>query len=311
MFSIFFSDNCLHHSGDKDHPERPARLAKILENIEIWKQNKNVSMQNLGACRISQLLDVHCSDYLHRLEASTFAGKSSFMCPDNYLCIDSLDAILSAANCAIHLAESLLKGNSSFAAIRPPGHHAFKNKAEGFCFVNNAAVAAELIKASHPNAKILITDFDVHHGNGVEDIFKARSDVFYYSIHASSKAVYPYSGQESYTGEGQGKGFTKNIEMPMDCKGDIWFAAFKDSYIKISEEFKPDFQLICAGFDAHTEDPFGLMEVEDEHYEKCFQLIKESAKKYSSDRCGFLLEGGYNPFVLQRLTNSLVNTFTA
>ena len=170
---------------------------------------------------------MHDESYLFSLESSCLAGKSHFQSQDNYLCEDSFYSIKAAAGLAIEASRMALNNKNAFALCRPPGHHAARRTAEGFCFINHVALAVETIKEQEPEAKVLVLDIDVHHGNGTQKIYEYRSDVLFYSIHISPEISYPFSGAENETGIEAGEGFTMNSTLPDKATGADWFDRFK------------------------------------------------------------------------------------
>ena len=301
-FQVYFNSDCLYHETYEDHPESPQRLRNILKGCE---QSLNHDLPLSFSCpepmKLSDMTEVHDEGYLLALESCIHSGKSSFMSADNYICRDSLDAIRATAGMSRELASSLSMGGAGFALTRPPGHHAGKAKAEGFCFVNNVAIAVNEIRRRDEIAKVLIVDFDVHHGNGIYSIFREDSGVYYYSVHGAPEHIYPYTGYQTEVGHGEGHGFTKNITLPEGTSGDEWLKVFRAGLTEISRTFKADYILVSAGFDAHEQDPFSFMQVKDEHYLKACLELQDLAKQQCAGKIGFFLEGGYSLEVMERL----------
>lgn len=307
-FQVLYHEDCLLHESSFDHPETPQRLESVLRGCEQNLQpGLSVSFVLPRPANFDELEIVHDRDYLRRLEDHCLSGKSTFMCEDTYVCFESPQAILAAAACSLNLGELLLSGGRGFALCRPPGHHAGRGRAEGFCFVNHLALAAEKIRLALPKSRILAVDFDVHHGNGTHSIYKQNPQVFFFSQHGSPAHIYPYSGYEEEQGQGTGLGFTCNITLPRHTSGDQWLESFSENLRRCSAQFKPDFLLVSAGFDAHIQDPFSLMLVEDKHYLQALQALKETAAAYCDNRLGLFLEGGYSCEVLQRLVPAAIS----
>ena len=301
-FQIYYNRDCLYHEAHYDHPESPERLGAILKGCQdSIAPNCRVRFSSPIALNIADLESVHDADYLLAMESCILSGKSTFMDNDTYICHDSLDAILACAGMSRELAKCLSNQGSGFALTRPPGHHAGRAKAEGFCFINNVAIAAEELRNNHGINKILIVDFDVHHGNGVYSIFREDPEVYYFSLHGNPEHIYPHTGHVSEKGHGEGKGFTKNISLPEGSSGDEWLKAFTCNLSLIEQEFEADAILVSAGFDAHEEDPFSLMKVQDEHYLEACLCLQRLAQRQCGGRIGFFLEGGYSLDVMQRL----------
>ena len=208
-FKVFYNTDCLLHvSSWEDHPEKPDRLQAILSGCqEAIPEGTSVSFVVPTPARWQDLGRVHNRDYLEGMESCVLSGKSSFMTQDTYTCPDSLFSILASAGLSLALADELLSGGSGFALTRPPGHHAGKSNAEGFCFVNHVALCIEAISLKNPKARVLVVDFDVHYGNGTSSIYREDPDVYYFSIHGPPAHIYPYSGYEDEKGRGKRSGF--------------------------------------------------------------------------------------------------------
>ncbi len=306
-FLVLYHPDCLLHEGHLDHPEKPARLFAALQGcFDRLSGSEKLSFQIASPASFSELELVHDRSYLRSLEACCLSDKSIFMSEDNYLSSHSLESILAAAGCSRRLGEWVAGGGQGGALIRPPGHHAGRNNAEGFCFVNHLALAVETIRQTHPQGRFLAVDFDVHYGNGISSIFQEDPQVYYFSQHGSPAHIYPYSGDEQERGSGAGEGFTRNITLPLDTDGESWRASLCSNLQEIAADFRPDFLLVSAGFDAHREDPFSLMQVEDQHYLQAARALKEVAQTHCDGRMGFVLEGGYSTTVLERLVPEFI-----
>ena len=243
------------HDVGEGHPETSARLSSILRGCVNLPADLSVSFQVPPPASISQLELVHEKDYLRRLEASCLQLSPFFMSPDNHINPNTFCAVLAAGGCAIALGETLLEKGAGFALIRPPGHHAGKNSAEGFCFINHIALAIETIRQKEPDATFLVVDFDVHHGNGIDYIYYDDPKVFYYSLHGAPDHIYPHSGYVHETGQGAGTGYTCNITLSLESSGDDWLRYFESNLRDVEQKMQPDYLLVGAGFDAHREDP--------------------------------------------------------
>jgi acetoin utilization deacetylase AcuC-like enzyme len=207
--------------------------------------------------------------------------------------------------------DTITQGGAGAALIRPPGLHAGKGNAEGCCFTNHLALTVESIRTTDPDARFLAVDFDVHFGNGISDIYCEDASVFYFSQHGPPAHIYPFSGQEEERGSGEGEGFTRNITLPLHADGNTWVNSFNENLHQIATEFQPNYLLVSAGFDAHREDPFSLMRVEDEHYISAARELKAVATTHCQGRMGMLLEGGYSTQVLQRLVPEFITELSS
>jgi acetoin utilization deacetylase AcuC-like enzyme len=303
--NIFFHPDCLLHEGPDGHPERPERLQAILDGCLELPAETPVSFVIPEPAAFEQLLCVHDKNYLQRLQETTH-HQSTFMSPDNYLCPESFDAIRAAAGCAIAAADSLLKGTPAFALTRPPGHHAGRSTAEGFCFVNHIALVIETIRRTHPDARFLVVDFDIHHGNGIDHLYQSDSAVFYYSIHGNPAHIYPSSGFPDELGKNEGHGYTCNVTVDEGTSGEDWLRLFRESLHAVQNSFTPDYLLVGAGFDAHEDDPFSLTRLQDAHYLEVTRDLQTLAKKYCRGHAAWFLEGGYSATVLKRLVPRVI-----
>jgi len=184
------------------------------------------------------------------------------------------------------------KVRNAFCAVRPPGHHATKSQAMGFCLLNNVAVAARYVQARHKLAKVLIVDFDVHHGNGTQATFYDDPTVFYFSVHRSP--FYPGTGSADQQGAGKGLGTTLNVPLPAGAGDGDFKRALDGELVPAARRFKPDFVLVSAGFDAHKDDPLGGMRMTAAGYAELTRIIKAIAEKHCGGRLVSMLEGGYD-----------------
>ena len=310
-FKIFYNSDCLLHNPGEQHPERPERIQVIIEGCRVLNTKECIDLQYPDPTTISQLCSLYPEDYLHRVEQTCLSGASYFMSRDNPVGPESFKSILAAGGLAITLGRHLASGNGGFALTRPPGHHAGIAQAEGFCFLNHIALAVGEIRKVDPEARILIADFDVHHGNGTSSIFWTDSLVLFYSIHGSPAYIYPGTGWEGEQGDGAGRGYTLNVPMPLGTSGDEWIGAFESHFRKCAENFGPEYILISAGFDARTGDPFRLMKVEDEHYYAAVSTLIEVTQQCCPGRLGLVLEGGYSLDVLRRVVPNILQQLSS
>jgi len=306
FFQLYSHPDCLLHEVGEGHPETPGRLNSVLRGCAGLPKNLPISFQVPAPARIVELERVHVKDYLMQLKIACLRGDPFFMSPDNQLSPQTFRAVLAAGGAALALADTLLKGGAGFALVRPPGHHAGRNQAEGFCFINHAALVIETIRRQRPEAAFLVVDFDVHHGNGLNFLYYDDPGVFYYSLHGAPEHIFPNTGHPHETGQGAGRGCTCNITLPLDCSGDQWLQQFETHLGSFQEKFRPDYLLVNAGFDAHREDPFGVMNVEDRHFLAAVHQLQQLARERCGGRIGLFLEGGYSPEVLGRLVPKVI-----
>jgi acetoin utilization deacetylase AcuC-like enzyme len=206
----------------------------------------------------------------------------------------SFDAALRAAGAAIYAVDQVMSGaaGNAFCAVRPPGHHALRNKAMGFCLFNNVAIAARYVQKKHGLAKVLIVDWDVHHGNGTQAAFYDDPTVLYFGVH--QWPFYPGTGAADEKGEGRGLGTTVNVPLPAGSGDREFQRAFEEALEPAARAFRPDFVLISAGFDAHEGDTLGRMKVSTEGYARLTRIVRRIADPSARGRIVSVLEGGYN-----------------
>jgi len=279
------------------HVERPARLRairKALEEAGLWDR---LVMIRPSPADEACLLRVHAPEYIARVRATGQSKEVTWLDPDTYVCGASWDAAVLAAGGACAAVDAVMKGQvrSVFCAVRPPGHHACRDHGMGFCIFNNVAVAARHAQAVHHVRRIVIIDWDVHHGNGTQEAFWRDPDVMYISIHQSP--FYPGTGSASEVGEGPGKGHIRNFPMHRGS-GDKEFLAALDEGLKAAEAFRPELIFISAGFDAHKNDTLGGLAYTEEGYTEATRRVRRVADASASGRIVSLLEGGYDETAL-------------
>lgn len=277
------------------HPENVGRFALLEETVRNIVGVRILSPQPYPDAA-DLVARVHPRAYLDALRAAGAAGPG-YLDPDTYVTPGSYDAALMAAGATLEVLEAILSGQaqSGFAIIRPPGHHASATIPMGFCLLNNAAIAARLAQARGLR-RIMIVDFDVHHGNGTQAIFLEDPDVLYLSTH--QWGIYPGSGALSEKGVGPGLGATVNIPLPA-YSGDETFAAIGDEIVEpLSRRFKPEILLVSAGFDSHWRDPLSQFGLTTAGYYRMGALLEAIAREQCEGKVLFVLEGGYDPQVL-------------
>ncbi|WP_020678310.1 histone deacetylase family protein [Geopsychrobacter electrodiphilus] len=305
-FQLFSHPDCLLHQVGEDHPETAGRLRQVLRGCSALAASLPISVQIPPLARVFQLEQIHEKDYLMRLKIACLRSQPYFMSPDNHISPQTFKAVLAAGGCSLALAATLLEQGAGFALVRPPGHHAGRNRAEGFCFVNHAALVIETIRRQQPQACFLVVDFDVHHGNGFNFLYYDDPRIFYYSLHGSPEHIFPNTGHGHESGYGPGSGCTCNITLPLECSGDQWLQQFSENLRNFERKIRPDYLLVNAGFDAHREDPFGVMNVEDRHFLAAVNQLQMLAREYCAGKIGLFLEGGYSLEVLERLVPQII-----
>jgi acetoin utilization deacetylase AcuC-like enzyme len=300
------------HGVPLGYPARPDRLSGIVDYLRArgWPFAEPAA-ETLPAAR-SAVLAVHDEGYVDRLERAVARGDSLIDSADNPLSPGTWDAAWAAVEAALAAADQVAAGaagdRTAFAAVRPPGHHAERATAMGFCFFNNVAVAAEHLHRQHGAGRVAIFDFDVHHGNGTQHIFEERADIFYASTH--QYPFYPGTGAAGETGTGAGRGATLNVPLPAGSGDDVYAAAFAERILPALRGFSPDVLLLSAGFDAWQGDPLGGMRVSEEGFRQWGDRLRELAAEVCGGRVLAVLEGGYDLDALPRLVEAHLEGLT-
>ncbi len=291
---FLYSQNFLEHRPPSGHPERPDRLRRLtqhLEHTEIWQ--KLIHLQP-GSASEDDILAVHSEEHLDLVRNVCASGGGLLDEGDTYVVQKSFNVALLAAGAVTTAIDAVVGGkiDAAFCAVRPPGHHAERDKPMGFCLLNNVAVGARYAQTRHGVKKVAILDWDVHHGNGTQHIFEGDPTVFYISLH--QYPFYPGTGARSETGIGDGKGFTLNIPLPAGTGESEYLTAFTDEIVPALKRFHPDMLMISAGFDAHQDDPIGGMRLLDTTFARLTAYVRNIAPTIS------VLEGGYDLEALAR-----------
>ena len=309
--AVLYSDQFLLHDTGPNHPERPERLSKVVNDIKKNKSLSSLLWPTIRKASIEEIRLVHTQEYIdlvaHEI-ASIKNNKISYLSTgDTVISKDSNNVAKLAVGAGIKGVNEIMNGNvsSAFALVRPPGHHAFASKGSGFCIYNNIAIVARYLQKEYGIGRILIVDFDVHHGNGTQDIFYEDNSVFYFSVH--QHPLYPQSGRPSEIGSGKGKGFTLNVDLPKGS-GDVdLLNAFNNKLRPAMDKFKPEFILVSAGFDGQEGDLLGQLNYTPNGYKHVALILKNIAEKYALGRTLYMLEGGYVANNISQSTNEILN----
>jgi acetoin utilization deacetylase AcuC-like enzyme len=282
----------LDHYAGRVHPERPERVAVMIEMAERLKRPGLRLYAPREAAR-AELQLCHGGDYIAAVEHTATVERSNFD-PDTHTSAETWKTAKLAAGGVLTAVEAVLAGeaHNAFAIVRPPGHHALPNRAMGFCFFNNVAIAAAALVAHHGLKRVLILDWDVHHGNGTQELFYASPQVLYTSLHQCP--FYPGSGLFEEVGAGAGEGYTVNVPLPANFGDDEYLRAFDRLLMPIARQFKPEFILISSGFDCHYRDPLGGMRVTEHGFLAMTRRMKRLAAECCGGRLVAALEGGYD-----------------
>lgn len=288
------------------HPERPERLAAIDDALAAEPGLRALPRRRPEPATRELLESVHDPRHVAAIvDAGATAdarGSGEWLDPDTWLGPNSVAAALASAGGAVAAVQSVLAGeqSSAFSLTRPPGHHATRSRAMGFCLFNNIAIAAQAGIDSGLE-RVAIVDFDVHHGNGTQDIFYERSDVLYLSCH--EYPLYPGTGAATEHGRGDGEGFTVNAPMAAGGGRSEYVVVFDELFAPAVREYRPQLLLVSAGFDAHRSDPLAQMELESADYGVLAGRISSWAAELCDSRSAWCLEGGYD---LRGLSESVV-----
>lgn len=284
----------LQHDTGPAHAENRRRLEAILQAV-TQNESLNSRLRRIApkAAKEEDLLRCHEAEMIDLIRAHIAHG-GTHIDADTAISPQSFNVAALAAGAGIAGVDAVMKeeGGRAFALVRPPGHHATNKRAMGFCLLNNAAIAARYAQAKHGVESVLIVDWDVHHGNGTQDIFWTDNSVFFFSTHQSPH--YPGTGARSEVGEGKGKGFTLNIPLPARTTAAAHRQAFADALKEIETRFHPDLIIVSAGFDSHRGDPLGSLMLEDPDFAEMTKDVLRLAEKHAKGRVVALLEGGYN-----------------
>ena len=290
------------HVNDLAGVESPERFPAALAGVERAEQSgMPVEWRPCSPAEREALAAVHDPAYLDHLREMSAAG-GGYLSLDTAVGAGSWEAASLASGAACSAVESALAGETAFAIARPPGHHAGRDYGMGFCLTNHAAVAAGHA-LSRGLERVAILDWDVHHGNGTQDIFYGDASVLYLSVHQSP--FYPGTGAVGEVGEGEGLGFTVNVPLPAGSGEDLYTAAFAGVLLPVLREFGPELILVSAGFDAHVDDLLGGMDLGSDSFGRFAALISDLSSELGAAPPAFVLEGGYN---LDALTESVAAT---
>mgnify|MGYP000662498670 FL=1 len=291
------SDTYQNHNTGDGHPEKIDRVTAVIENFKKL-DNKSLIWKKPSKFDRSLLEITHNSDYINFVEKSFPEKGLSFLDGDTIVSPGSKDATSDAVGSIITAIDGVQNKNfnNAFCAVRPPGHHAEKNKAMGFCIYNNVAVGANYLINKYKLKKVAIIDFDVHHGNGTQDIFHDNEKVLYISTH--QYPYYPGSGTNDEKGKHNN---ILNIPLPAGTTSEEYLNAYEFVLKKI-KEFKPEFILLSAGFDAHKDDPLAQLQLESKDFYSITKRTLELSKQYCDGKVVSILEGGYDLLALQEST---------
>jgi acetoin utilization deacetylase AcuC-like enzyme len=282
------------HLAGREHPERPERFDAMVRGLRQAGLLERLARVDRRAATEEELLLCHTAEYLRTARHDALSGRPSLSTGDTDITPNSWDVASQAAGGVLNAVDAVATGRvrNAFCAVRPPGHHATASRGMGFCFFNNAALAARYAQRQHGLERVLIVDWDVHHGNGTEDIFYSDPTVFYCSTH--QWPLYPGTGRADETGEGAGQGTTMNFPFPAGSGRKEILGAVENSLAPAAERFRPDLVVISAGFDSRVGDPLGRFTLTDRDFADLTRAVMEIAARHAGGRVVSVLEGGYN-----------------
>jgi len=294
------------HQTGEDHPETPQRLVAIhnhllrtglLADLTIAPQTPRPDLAGV-------ITAIHTPAYYNRLKSRVPTAGLAYLDADTPISPDSVRAAERAVSGVMTAIDGVMTGrwNNAFCALRPPGHHALADRAMGFCLLNNVAIGARYLQTQYHLSRVLIVDWDVHHGNGTQALFYNDPTVFYFSTH--QYPFYPGTGAASERGAGAGDGTTLNCPLQAGAGDRAVLQSFESALMPVMAEFRPEFILISAGFDAHRDDPLAELSVTEEGFARMTEVAQSLADTYCSGRVVSCLEGGYHLGALARSVES-------
>ena len=293
------------HITGTGHPEQPVRATHIYNGLKQHGLLQSTLLLTPEPCHEKTLGLVHDADYLARSREDIESGKTSLSTGDTQVCKDSWSVARRATGGATLAIDKLFSGKlqRAFCISRPPGHHASPTKGMGFCLFNHIAIAARYAQRTYKVGKVLIVDWDVHHGNGTQDTFYEDESVFFMSVH--QHPWYPGTGTKDQTGKGKGLGTTLNFPLPSgSARKEIVEDSFGEELKKKMNQYRPELILISAGFDSRKDDPLGKFALEDKDFADLTHIVCDLANEFCDGKVVSILEGGYNLDGLSRAANS-------
>lgn len=306
--AVLYHEDCARHETGPGHPERPARITHLYSRLRECGIRELLDWEEASPAPMAAMERLHAPAYLRYIEQACLEGQSLLDHGDTHACPDSFDIARLAAGAAIGGVDAVMAGGyrCAFAAVRPPGHHARPGEAMGFCLVNHIAIAAEHARQRYGLHRLLVVDFDVHHGNGTGEMFYRDPDVFFISSH--QYPFWPGSGAAHEQGDGPGLGATRNIPLESGTDGPHALAAWRKCLAEVTRHFRPQLILASAGFDAHARDPLASLQWVEADYAQMARLLVDTAESLGDVPLVSVLEGGYD---LEALSGSVIRYLEA
>jgi acetoin utilization deacetylase AcuC-like enzyme len=316
--ALIYDPIFLEHITPPKHPERPQRLEMAIKVLEAlgWLQRDGLVNIPPREATEDELAAVHDRAYIRQVkevaeevarEEQQGGRKTRFFATDTYISAQSYAVAIKAAGAPLTAIDAIMSGevDNAYCLVRPPGHHALPDEAMGFCLFNNVAIAAQYALDRHGLERVMIIDYDVHHGNGIQDIFYTDPRVLYFSVHQAP--FYPGTGHSDELGEGAGLGTTINVPLPATVGYEVYEPVFRQVMAHAADRFDPQLILVSAGFDAHWNDPLGQMNLSTAGFAQLTKLIIDLAQTLCNGRLVIVQEGGYNLDVMGACVATCIN----
>jgi acetoin utilization deacetylase AcuC-like enzyme len=308
--TLLYSNPCFLDHKTGAHPENPARLEAIEKRLRETGVDQQCQRPASPPASLERIHRVHLPQYVEVIEEFADEGGGHIEA-DTIISRNSYKVALRAVGAACDAVENVLRGNdkNALCLIRPPGHHCRKYHAMGFCLLNNVAIAARVATAEFDLDRVLIVDYDVHHGNGTQETFWEDGQVGFLSMHRWP--FYPGTGADDETGAGDGVGATLNLPVAFGTRPEEQVKAFQDELTRLADKIQPQLVLLSAGFDTHRDDPVGSLGLDFEHIDQLTNIVLDVADAHADGRVVSVLEGGYNPPDLARCVEDLARSLLA
>ena len=306
---VHYDATYLKHDTGPGHVEGTPRYQAVMDALNtanfstLRLEGRTAELDDILLCHESWYHDIV------RMDVENFAEV--LRTGDTSIGPDSYDVVMKATGAVLAAADAIIEGkvSNAFCAIRPPGHHASAGRGMGFCIFNHVAIAARYLQERHGLKRIAILDWDVHHGNGTQDIFYEDSSVFYASSHEAN--IFPHTGSADETGKNKGLGTTLNLPVPAGADGKTVLPLWEENIGSALRQFKPNMIVISAGFDARVDDPLGMLNLTDEDFSALTRMVKKWADEFCEGRVLSVLEGGYQPTGLSKAVLAHVKALAA